>query len=182
MTCARLIPRSGRATNKPSWQPSPFLDMNLSPLHYARALFRAARGLLLRRRQHHVAEVHVHRKEPPRVSLFQGIMETALLTVPDPEPVGWGSATVPPVADRPTPKASGFLRLEVDTHKKATGSFLLFSEGQVLTGTVEGAASEAWGRHVETSFRVPPSVARKLRAGQTAPVAVRCLRFQACDH
>lgn len=157
--------------------------MHPSPFHYARALFRAARGLPPPIRQPPAAELPVGRKEPPRLSVFRGIMETAPPTVPDPEPAETLPATAPPATVRlALTKVAGFLQLEVDGQKKATGRFLLFSDGRVLAGTVEGAACEALGRRVETSFRVPLSVVRKLRAGQTAPVAVRCLRFQSCDH
>ncbi len=161
---------------------TPYPNMNLSPFHYARALFRAACGLPPRGISSREASLDIPKKTLPHANLFRGIMETTSPTVLGPVPMETYAATMPPAVDQPTPKASGFLRLEVDNKKKALGSFLLFSNGQVLSGTVEGAASELLGDHVETSFRLQPRKARRLGAGQAVPVTVRCLRFQACDH
>ena len=137
--------------------------MNPSPCHYARALFRATRGLPPLGRQPPITGLPVHRKEPPRLSLFHGILETAPPTVPDLEPVETLTVTAPLETARPSAptQVAGFLQLEGDRQKKAMGRFLLVSDGQVLAGTVEGAASEVLGHHVETSFRVPPNVVAK---------------------
>ena len=68
------------------------------------------------------------------VGLFQGVVETAERP-----------AASTPAASHPAANASGFLRLEVDKQKKTTGCLMLFVDGRVLTGAVEGAAERTGG-------------------------------------
>ena len=156
--------------------------MNTLPFRFTRALFRATCGLPPGGRASNTAHAQRCRNEPPRVNLFRGIMEAVQVASSGSEaaeaPVGGLLRAI----EAAGPRVTGFLRLEVDKQKKATGSFLLFSNDGILTGTVEGAASEGMDGRVEASFRLPPATARKLGTGQTVPVAVRCLRFDACDH
>lgn len=70
------------------------------------------------------------------VGMFKGVIE---------------SGTAAPAHQPAT--ASGFVRLEVDTRKKATGCFMFFVEGKVLTGEIDGA-SRLGGAGVEVSFRL----------------------------
>lgn len=71
------------------------------------------------------------------VGLFQGVIEN---DAPAPRVCAAGART------------SGFVRLEIDGQKKATGCFLFFVDGKVLTGAIEGS-SEKTG-FVEASFRL----------------------------
>ena len=88
------------------------------------------------------------------VGLFQGVIEN---DAPAPAP----TPRVRPAAAR----TSGFVRLEVDRQKKATGCFLFFVDGKVLTGAIEGS-SEKTG-FVEASFRLNQDGAQE----GTRPVA-----------
>ena len=84
------------------------------------------------------------------VGLFQGVIETAAPAAPD-TTVGLPKQLSRPQA-RPSARTSGFLRLEVNDQKKATGCFLFFVDGKILSGDIEGA-SEGTG-FVEASFRL----------------------------
>ncbi len=110
------------------------------------------------------------------VGLFQGTIETAQSSAaPVPAvPAGPGS--------RPVGSASGFLRLQVDQKKKATGCFMFFVDGEVLTGAVEGA-SESTDRFVNASFRLDADSARKRDGARRAPIAaVGRLQLQDSNH
>ena len=84
-------------------------------------------------------------------------------------------------AARPLSPASGFLHVEVDGSKKATGRFILFSDGQVLTGTLEGAP-ESLNRFVNVSLRTHPGSGRGTEARKLLPFTASHARFEACDH
>ncbi len=92
------------------------------------------------------------------VGLFQGVIENdAPAATPAPRP-------------RPAPaRTSGFVRLEVDQQKKATGCFLFFVDGKVLTGAIEGS-SERTGV-VEASFRLNNDGGANSQANAPRPVA-----------
>ena len=99
------------------------------------------------------------------VGLFQGVIEN---DTPAPRP-------------RPVPaRTSGFVRLEVDKQKKATGCFLFFVEGKVLSGAIEGS-SEGTGV-VEASFRLnaeggsPGNAPRPVAAVGWLTLEARCPR------
>ena len=113
-------------------------------------------------------------------------METAPPTFPDRVPAGRERVDgTPPKADGATtslPHVSGFLRLKVDQRKKATGCFLLFADGQVLTGTVEGVATRSAPSTVGASLRLHHGTARQLDVSRPNPADGRRLLFQACDH
>ena len=83
------------------------------------------------------------------VGLFQGVIETEA-----PQPV-------PRLPNR----ASGFVRLEVSAQKKATGCFLFFVDGEVLSGAIEGASDKPG--FVDASFRLKNAG----RAPSARPVA-----------
>jgi hypothetical protein len=77
------------------------------------------------------------------VGLFQGTLETTGETGAG---GAWrGRSGGSPTRSKPTVSASGFVRLNVDHRKKATGRLMLFVDGQVLTGDLE-SASERTGR------------------------------------
>ena len=97
------------------------------------------------------------------VGLFQGVIET--------------DAPAAPVSPRPPhrlpatafSRASGFLRLEVNGQKKATGCFLFFVDGEVLSGAIEGDSDQTG--FVDASFRLSPGQARKCGVPVSRPVA-----------
>ena len=79
------------------------------------------------------------------VGLFQGVIETDTPA----------AQMLPPVLSaKPAARASGFLRLEVSGQKKATGCFLFFVDGKVLSGAIEGASNKTG--FVDASFRLSP--------------------------
>ena len=92
------------------------------------------------------------------VGLFQGMIETDAPAAPVLPPVPATTADGPKPVHRPSMKsaarASGFLRLEVNDKKKATGCFLFFVDGEVLSGDIEGASEQAG--FVDASFRLNP--------------------------
>ena len=148
----------------------------------ARALFYAARGLPPRLVRPTDTNPPVAGRASSYVGRFQGVMETAPPTFPDREPIGTPAAGLQKAAHRlaarTAPRVCGFLRVEVDKQKKATGCFLLFSDGQVLTGTVEGSSNPA-GRMGAASFRLDPDCTRQPTHGRPAPrVAVVRLQMQ----
>ena len=106
------------------------------------------------------------------VGLFQGVIENE---APTPTP-----APVPVAAPRPRTagaRASGFVRLEVDQQKKATGCFLFFVDGKVLSGAIE-SSSQGTGV-VEASFRLNhdgPPEARPVAAVGRLTLEARCPR------
>ena len=123
-------------------------------------------GRFLRR----LAGGQVHSETPPAgedsyVGLFQGVIEND--TPPAPRP-------------RPSEQArtSGFVRLEVDQQKKATGCFLFFVDGKVLTGAIEGSSQQ--GGVVEASFRLnhdgPREAPRPVAAVGRLTLEARCPR------
>ena len=79
------------------------------------------------------------------VGLFQGVIETDAPASPRP-------LHLPPA--KASSRASGFLRLEVNDQKKATGCFLFFVDGEVLSGAIEGASDQTG--FVDDSFRLSP--------------------------
>ena len=100
------------------------------------------------------------------VGLFQGVIENDTPAAPRPRPV--------------PARTSGFVRLEVDQQKKATGCFLFFVDGKVLTGAIEGS-SEGTGV-VEASFRLnddgssPGDAPRPVAAVGRLTLEARCPR------
>ena len=97
-------------------------------------------GRFLRR----LAGIRTHGETPPAegdsyVGLFQGVIENDVPPAPRPQP-------------SEKARTSGFVRLEVDQQKKATGCFLFFVDGKVLTGAIEGSSQQ--GGVVEASFRL----------------------------
>lgn len=103
------------------------------------------------------------------VGLFQGFIETDALVAPVPPPVPDGAVSATKPLSRPqarmAARASGFLRLEVNDQKRATGCFLFFVDGKVVSGDIEGA-SEGTG-FVEASFRL--DTARADASGRSGP-------------
>ncbi len=75
------------------------------------------------------------------------------------------------VIETDAPAASGFVRLEVNHRKKATGCFLFFVDGEVLSGAIEGASSGTG--FVDASFRLGSGHAR----GGSAPGEDLTIRF-----
>ena len=108
------------------------------------------------------------------VGLFQGVIETdasAAQALP--------TVTIPTAGSpKSAARTSGFLRLEVNDKKKATGCFLFFVDGKVLSGDIEGA-SEQTG-FVEASFRLKPERAQGRESAAARPVlAVGKLHLEA---
>ena len=112
--------------------------------------------------------------------LFQGVIESA----------GESSASLVPVAGshgatvgRCTAKASGFMRIEVDRQKKATGAFMLFSDGEVLTGTI-ARSTVSRGHLLEAEFKLcaksprHPIRARSIPTAAIGRVEMRAIHLQ----
>ena len=99
------------------------------------------------------------------VGLFRGVLETAVDTT-----AMVATKEIPHPAKKPSARASGFVRLEVNRQKKATGCLMLFVDGRVLTGTVE-SASERTGRFGSAHCRLDHRSARPAEGGQSSPVA-----------
>ena len=99
------------------------------------------------------------------VGLFQGVIENA------------PPAPAPPVPRPAAARTSGFVRLEVDQQKKATGCFLFFLDGKVLSGAIEGSTQGAGV--VEASFRLNSDAspeARPVAAVGRLTLEARCPR------
>lgn len=99
------------------------------------------------------------------VGLFQGVIENDAPAAPRARPAA-------------AARTSGFVRLEVDKQKKATGCFLFFVDGKVLSGAIEGS-SQGSGV-VEASFRLnhdgPQETPRPVAAVGRLTLEARCPR------
>ena len=108
------------------------------------------------------------------VGLFQGVLETtaqpSASVLPTSIPLAGRAPGSHPPARRPAANAAGFVRLEVDQQKKATGCLMLFVDGQVLTGAVEGA-SERTRCFAAAHCRLDRSSAHGQREGRPVPFA-----------
>ena len=142
------------------------MTIHLTPFRLARAFFRAAIGLPPWGGKSYRPVALPKTEATSYVGLFEGVIESA-----SPSPI------------KPTAKASGFLRLEVDKKKKATGCFMLFADGEVLAGEMEGAA-QSGDRLRTASFRLAPDRTRHA-AGNHRPTpvtAVGRMRIQTRNH
>lgn len=101
--------------------------------------------------------------------LFQGVIENGIESSPIPAAMGLPLGTS---GHRSTANACGFVRFEMDGQKKATGAFLLFSDGEVLTGTMEGATAPQ-GNFLEARFRLQTSSVRKPTGRGAVPTLAR---------
>ncbi len=139
--------------------------MNNSARPAAHNTLRATRNFIRRILGVGMSREQVREDAGSYVGLFHGVIETDA-------PAGRISPSMPATAaDSPKPpgRASGFLRLEVSDKKKATGCFLFFVDGEVLSGNIEGA-SEQTG-FVEASFRLDTARTRESDRAVPRPVA-----------